>query len=382
MSQARSIDLQSQDRGLKACLSAANVQESWATSFINHFKLETLDDFIYMIDRVKWQEEIKALLDEVPPLKDSRLILARFRGAFESGLKAIEMSQSPAAKVDDYDDPLPEQQQAQLQRDWQQAYGIAIEPHLEPADSLRARIFREFRRKSLTVLEIKKIKSVLSSTSPASQEQVTLQGSVTLHFAKETLQSINTIIDYYFGLRVLANAWAMAGNYLVTDPDSVERRMIKLDDALNYADGCLRDTVQFGGGSLAWLQKNDTLTRGLMASKVHRGWSAGQSLREALHETHLEWRSPGSKAQTVATPNKDDRKRKVTEIDIPPPKVSRPSGHVQTVSTLKGGKRLCKPYNDGRGCSGDCGDVHACDVKLPSGSACGSTKHSRLNHPH
>ncbi|CAE7251191.1 unnamed protein product, partial [Symbiodinium sp. KB8] len=305
--------------------------ESWATSFINHFKLETLDDFIYMIDRVKWQEEIKALLDEVPPLKDSRLILARFRGAFESGLKAIEMSQSPAAKVDDYDDPLPEQQQAQLQRDWQQAYGIAIEPHLEPADSLRARIFREFRRKSLTVLEIKKIKSVLSSTSPASQEQVTLQGSVTLHFAKETLQSINTIIDYYFGLRVLANAWAMAGNYLVTDPDSVERRMIKLDDALNYADGCLRDTVQFGGGSLAWLQKNDTLTRGLMASKVHRGWSAGQSLREALHETHLEWRSPGSKAQTVATPNKDDRKRKVTD-----------KGEVQVPESSQSGTTACR----------------------------------------
>ena len=262
MSQARSIDLQSQDRGLKARLSAANVQESWATSFINHFKLETLDDFIYMIDRVKWQEEIKALLDEVPPLKDSRLILARFRGAFESGLKAIEMSQSPAAKVDDYDDPLPEQQQAQLQRDWQQAYGIAIEPHLEPADSLRARIFREFRRKSLTVLEIKKIKSVLSSTSPASQEQVTLQGSVTLHFAKETLQSINTIIDYYFGLRILANAWAMAGNYLVTDPDSVERRMIKLDDALNYADGCLRDTVQFRW----WVV-------GMVAKERHQGTS-------------------------------------------------------------------------------------------------------------
>lgn len=53
----------------------------------------------------------------------------------------------------------------------------------------------------------------------------------------------------------------------------------------------------------------------------------------------------------------------------------------RTVSQIKGGARLCKPWNDGRGCSnGKCDAIHACDVKLESGQACMSKKHTRLQH--
>ena len=34
-----------------------------------------------------------------------------------------------------------------------------------------------------------------------------------------------------------------------------------------------------------------------------------------------------------------------------------------TISMLKGGKRICKAFNDGRGCKGGCGAEHVCDVK-------------------
>ena len=53
----------------------------------------------------------------------------------------------------------------------------------------------------------------------------------------------------------------------------------------------------------------------------------------------------------------------------------------QTVSMLKGGKKLCKAFNDQRGCKGDCGALHACDVRLPSGQACQATSHNRQSHP-
>ena len=55
------------------------------------------------------------------------------------------------------------------------------------------------------------------------------------------------------------------------------------------------------------------------------------------------------------------------------------SDKFQTVSMVKGGKRICKRYNDARGCPG-CSDLHACDVKLPSGKACLSPNHNRLSH--
>ena len=116
-----------------------------------------------------------------------------------------------------------------------------------------------------------------------------------------------------------------------------------------------------------------------MASSIRRGWSAGQALREALHQCHLEWRSP------VLQPTPDHPKLKRPAEPIAPPADTKrvrqvKSDKFQTVSMVKGGKRLCKKYNDGRGCTG-CEDLHACDVKLVSGKPCMSTKHNRLSHP-
>ena len=51
---------------------------------------------------------------------------------------------------------------------------------------------------------------------------------------------------YYCGLRMLAYAWSFTGNYMVKDPDGVEKNMIRLDKALDYADMCLRNTMSFG----------------------------------------------------------------------------------------------------------------------------------------
>lgn len=53
----------------------------------------------------------------------------------------------------------------------------------------------------------------------------------------------------------------------------------------------------------------------------------------------------------------------------------------KTVSMVKGGARLCKPWNDGRGCATKgCTSLHQCDVKLESGQPCLSRKHTRLEH--
>ena len=97
-----------------------------------------------------------------------------------------------------------------------------------------------------------------------------------------------------------------------------------------------------------------------------------------MHECHLEWRSPvmqptpdTNRLKRPAEPQghpADDKRQRLVKAD-----------KFQTISMVKGGKRLCKKYNDGRGCSG-CNDIHGCDVKLPTGKACMSTKHNRLNH--
>ena len=53
----------------------------------------------------------------------------------------------------------------------------------------------------------------------------------------------------------------------------------------------------------------------------------------------------------------------------------------RTISMVKGGRKLCKAYNDERGCKAtNCPSLHLCDVKLSSGKACLSKTHKRNQH--
>lgn len=160
------------------------------------------------------------------------------------------------------------------------------------------------------------------------------------------------------------------------------RTALLLDQAQGYADFCLRMVVEVGQGSLQWLLKNDMLTRSRMASLIRRSYTGGSALKEALHQTHLEWRSPA--LQSSGGLPKAKGQQPPPEPPNPPP-AKRPRqikpDTRQTVSMLKGGKKLCKAFNDQRGCKGDCGALHACDVRLPSGQACQATSHNRQSHP-
>ena len=151
---------------------------------------------------------------------------------------------------------------------------------------------------------------------------------------------------------------AWAGNYQV-DYESARHWMMDLSSALGYADVALRNCVEYASGSMLWMQRNDILTRGKLATHVRRGLPGSLALKQALQETHLEWRSPlasplvGSAGSGhPATP-----KRRTGEDILPEgePATKRPrtlkADRFATVSMVKGGKRLCKPFNDWRGCS-------------------------------
>ena len=84
---------------------------------------------------------------------------------------------------------------------------------------------------------------------------------------------------------------AWAGNYQV-DYEGARHWMMDLSSALGYADGALRNCAEYASGSMLWMQRNDILTRGKLATHVRRGLPGSLALKQALQETHLEWRSP------------------------------------------------------------------------------------------
>ena len=251
-------------------------------------------------------------------------------------------------------------------------------------DSLRGRIWRELRRRTLTLLELRKVKSVIGGSAPLEEERIPLEGGVTLQFAREGHAAPKNVIEYYLRLRTLCYAWAWCGNFKQRCLDGKDKLVMPLHVALDYCDLALRHCSSYGNSSLAWLQRNDLLTRGSMCAKVRRGLTAAVALQEALHETHLEWRSPAPRAQDSGPANPGGPKggtKRPLEDTIPPPPPPR-GPRVQTVSMAKGGRKICKSWNDSRGCQDkSCDSLHGCDVRLPNGSACLSKSHNRQNHP-
>ena len=378
------IDVMQDDRGLQSCLAAANLKKEWYEPFVAFHKIETLDDFVFMIQSSDTDKTVLEMAQAVKETKDNRVALARLKAAYESGTQAIRLASSVTSKSSDaVDEPLPESTAATISKDFFARFGIEIDAALEPADTVRARFYREFRKNTMTVIEIRKVKNMLTQSGPKIQESVNLPGGLKLEFDRDSVPEINSTVSYYWGLRVLAYGWAWAGNFKQRDPDGVDRFFLSLGESQHYADECLRATMEHGGGSLLWMSKNGTLTRGKMASFIRRGWSGGQSLKQALHETHLEWRAPASfQLRELDSP----AKRKPPEPEAPPPPVKRArevkSDGFKTVSMIRGGKKLCKKYNDGRGCGNrSCSDLHVCDVKLDSGKPCLSKDHNRLGHP-
>ena len=282
MASAARINVLQEDRGLASCFAASNILPDWSTAFIRAHKIETLEDYVYLVPHETWEKSLQTLVDAVPELKS------------ESGLQAVRQASAPSQKSssESLDEVLPETTFQTVSKDFKAKYCMDIDAALEPSDGLRSRVYREFRKQTMTIIEARRIKSILEQSGPRLQESVSLAGGVKLEFDQDSPVDINSSVQYYWALRTLAYAWAWAGNFRTTDPDGKERLFISLSEAIIYADDALRFTVEFGGGSLLWMSRNDLKTRGKMASSIRRGWSAGQALREALHQCHLEWRSP------------------------------------------------------------------------------------------
>ena len=214
------------------------------------------------------------------------------------------------------------------------------------------------------------------------------------------------VAQYYFGLRVLANACAKAGNYEF--PSKLEKdtkvTFAPLDTNLDYADFAFRMVLKQRGSAydlLKWLEERDLHTRGRMCNLMRGGYPQGEALVAAMKEDELKWSTAGYQGQQVRLGGKRERSRspprsggaagsggpsrmkKVKKNVVG--KTARSSFQSQSsgvryANLAKGGKQICRSYNAGN-CKGDTcpyGNAHVCSV-IDNGKACGG-KHPASNH--
>ena len=252
-------------------MEAANVETQWSDLFIKAHGITTLDDFVYLVDGRAWEESLKDLLSGIAELKDKRLAYARFKAAYESGLAAIKHAQSQPKSEDVTDSLLPDSTLTQVSAAWKKRYGVVLDPHLDPSDALRSRVYKEFHKQSMSVIEARRVRSMVHVSIPKTTENVRLSETIQLQFQEETSVSIGNIVEYYWALRILANAWSWGGLFETRDHDGSQKTFLTLTDAQNYADFSMRNAVEYGQGSLVWYQRNDLLTRSKMDSLIRRG---------------------------------------------------------------------------------------------------------------
>ena len=104
----------------------------------------------------------------------------------------------------------------------------------------------------------------------------------------------NTIVQYYWGLRTLVNAWSVCGNFEVDPIDKLGHKvfMLPANEALDYADRGLRLASRATGNEfemLDWWCKKDLLTRTLMANYIRDKYPAGEALKHALRDSAGDW---------------------------------------------------------------------------------------------
>ena len=367
--QVASINQATPDGGLKQVLETAKLNPEVVKILVEEEEVTNLAEFSSFFTKDGYGAEAVTLRDRVEALKNKQVEVARIRTAvlLARGVLAqpapAEASPTKTPTVD-MEAPLDPRAKETMMESWNERYGVQLTMHLDPADTLVSRLYREFRQNTPTLIPAGRMKSVYCDHNPAPEKKVALAGGLSLTVTgQEQRESIRDVAGYYFALRILANASAKAGNYTVESKVDKGVKVIfaPLDVNLDYADHALRTALKNATsqyGTLKWLEERDLHTRGLMCNYMRAGHSQGEALTLALREDEVKWAtfvSPHSPADGSASGQK--RQNQGGRGNDQPPHKKQKLGKMaqgqaaaanKYATLAKGGKKICRSYNMGQ----------------------------------
>ena len=390
--QVASINQATPDGGLKQVLETAKLNPEVVKILVEEEEVTNLAEFSSFFTKDGYEEEAVTLRNRVEALKNKQVEVARIRTAvlLARGVLAqpapAEASPAKTPTVD-MEAPLDPGAKETMMESWNERYGVQLTMHLDPADTLVSRLYREFRQNTPTLIPAGRMKSVYCDHNPAPEKKVALAGGLSLTVTgQEQRESIRDVAGYYFALRILANASAKAGNYAVESKVDKGVKVIfaPLDVNLDYADHALRTALKNATsqyGTLKWLEERDLHTRGLMCNYMRAGHSQGEALTLALREDEVKWAtfvSPHSPADGSASGQK--RQNQGGRGNDQPPHKKQKLGKMaqgqaaaanKYATLAKGGKKICRSYNMGQCHGKTCpyGGEHVCSV-IENGRTC------------
>ena len=293
--------------------------------YLENLGVECISDFVGLVESGKYEQQLDDLVLAKSAEKGSLIQLARLRAAWKEAHTSLE--QQRKRKIDgvaeDAEEPLEPSVAESLNAAWLRLYGHRLEIHLTPSDSLLGRIYREFQRGAASLIPAHKVTSLYRASLPQQKTEVSLHLSLKLQVDSEP-SPVKDLVDYYFRLRILANAYSLAGSHKVDSVLTPGTQVVfsPLEVNLNYADQALRKDFAVPSppaAQLLWLESKDLHTRSKMVEMLRLAMPQGEALTKALAESELLWNSPSqlshlpsadAAAANSSAPSKVARKEK------------------------------------------------------------------------
>ena len=402
MAMVEQVDSKAVDGGLAKVLELAKVHADLIKLFKEEEGVENLVEFSSFFTKDGYEEEAVTFRNKVDSLKTRQIEVSRLRTAILLARAVIDRpTRAPESNgvAIDMEAPLDPEDKESMAKAWTARYGVRLSMWLDPADPLVNRLYREFRRNTPSLIPVTRIRSVYTDNNPHPEKRVMLSGGLSLTVqGEDQVEVVRDVSQYYFALRILANASAKAGNYEFDSKVEKNTKVIfaPLDINQEYADHAFRMALKQPGNSwatLKWLEERDQHTRGLMCNHMKAGFPQGEALEKAIKETELRWSSP-AQSQSSAPPRlggkgggKAPKVPKIkktpfgkTQLKTMGKGAGGKGGGVSYASMLKGGKKICRAFNAGNCTDEPCpyGGLHVCSV-FQNGRACGG-KHPANRH--
>ena len=368
-------------------LREARCAEPVVDYMINIMKMDAIADFASFFSETDYLAGVVAEILDKTSCKGDPLQRSRLRTAWElcrAELKQALTKKSTGDPSDsNWDSPLDPDLQRNREATFTKLHNLRFEPHVCPSDALFGRLYREFKRRCLTVLELGKVRSAAQhqAVMGSSKTRRIMEGvSLTLDGEQDTADlSFATPLQVIWALQILTHGWIMTGT---SQRDSVAKPGTTVVDAsatecFAYLHFVIEQIMRHPGPpaqTTAWALERDRQTRAKARALFLDNWPWGEALRES-RERHLAvlWTCGHSSLRAEPIPVLQQH----APVLLSPAKTAQSAAPPPTAAS-----ECCPKFNSAAGCTSrqkfcPLKLVHKCSAMLPGGRLCGAWQHGK-----
>jgi len=278
----------------------AGVSDEVVKYMIEDMGIEAISDFAMMFTRDTYENGVDEYILAKSPAAGKIIQRARLRAAWELALAEFSSALKKRALTTstesfEWDSPLDPDVQRDHLNNFKNVYNITLDGEAVPSENLFGRLVREFKRNSISVYPLEKVKSATRfKTIIRKTERKIADGmSLTLHSPEEDSPKITSTLEVLWSLRILCNGWALAGMAMRDSKlfPSTKVRDAPLGECNKYFEFVWMKAMEHErtagkNNSVTWLLERDRQTRAKARSLYDDGFPWTEALQES-REKHL-----------------------------------------------------------------------------------------------